>query len=103
MVGSPAPLYVILLNHGGRNGSFHLGDQTLTPTELAAWLDELEGDLRQRNPMALQKPRIVLLGYCYSGTFIPELSQAPLRDEADNLTDAGRIIIHIDDKTIIRV
>ncbi|MCP4699861.1 MAG: hypothetical protein GY862_23865 [Gammaproteobacteria bacterium] len=35
----------------------------------------------------LSHPRIVLLGFCYSGSFIPALSKAPADD------DAGRIII----------
>ncbi|MCP4696551.1 MAG: PKD domain-containing protein [Gammaproteobacteria bacterium] len=68
----PAPLYVVMVNHGGANGTFHLGDETMSAADLAAEMDALEAGL---TPEALAKPRILLLGYCYSGTFIPTLSK----------------------------
>jgi alpha-tubulin suppressor-like RCC1 family protein len=66
-----APLYIIMVNHGNP-GVFHLGgSETITPTELASWLDSLEGNL---NGAALKEKRIVIVGACYSGSFIPSLS-----------------------------
>ncbi|MCP4695864.1 MAG: hypothetical protein GY862_03290 [Gammaproteobacteria bacterium] len=67
--GSPAPLYVIMVDHGGITGSFHVDNgsyETITPPELSGWLTGLEN--------ALAKPRIAVIGSCYSGAFIPALS-----------------------------
>ncbi|RKZ89973.1 MAG: hypothetical protein DRR19_10925 [Candidatus Parabeggiatoa sp. nov. 1] len=75
MKGSPGPFYLIMVDHGGREGHFYIdndGDnETITPPEIAEWLNTLEQAL---NENALAEPRIVILGYCYSGSFIPELS-----------------------------
>ena len=72
---APAPFYLVMVDHGGADGSFYLnGDKSkITPTELAQWLDTLEAGLK---PAALAKPRVIVLGYCYSGTFIPVLSKS---------------------------
>jgi hypothetical protein len=73
--GSPGPFYLIMVDHGGREGHFYIdnnGDnETITPQEIAEWIETLEQAL---NENALAEPRIVILGYCYSGSFIPELS-----------------------------
>ncbi len=45
------------------------------------WLNTLEDNL---NSDALAKPRVVVVGTCYSGGFIPQLS-APKRPEAKRL------------------
>ncbi|MCP4698285.1 MAG: DUF1566 domain-containing protein [Gammaproteobacteria bacterium] len=71
MNNSPAPFYLILVDHGGWGGNFHLDNETLTPWQLSAWLDSFESKL---NENAQAKPRIVIIGACYSGAFIPELS-----------------------------
>ncbi|MCP4695939.1 MAG: hypothetical protein GY862_03675, partial [Gammaproteobacteria bacterium] len=85
MADVPAPLYLILINHGGRDGIFHLGDEALTATSmdlgdrrtsaLDDMMDRVESRLWQNNLKALDKPRILMLGYCYSGAFIPALSR----------------------------
>ncbi len=72
-----APLYLIFVDHGS-SGTFYLNTQTITPTELNDWLNTLEVGL---NVEAAKEKRIVIIGACYSGSFIPSLSKA------------GRIII----------
>lgn len=72
-----APLYVIFVDHGS-SGTFYLNTQTITPTELNDWLNTLESGL---SGDAATEKRIVFIGACYSGSFIPTLSKA------------GRIII----------
>ena len=68
----PAPLYLIMVDHGSRD-TFYLGDETITPTELNQWLNTLESQL---NNTAQLEPRSVIIGACYSGSFIPALSKA---------------------------
>ncbi|BAP56423.1 hypothetical protein THII_2126 [Thioploca ingrica] len=71
----PAPLFLVMVDHGGVDGQFYLdnGDGgTITPTELNAWLITLEQGL---NAKALSQPRVIIIGSCYSGNFIPALSQ----------------------------
>ncbi|MDD2856634.1 MAG: DUF1566 domain-containing protein, partial [Desulfuromonadaceae bacterium] len=77
MNGSPAPFYLIMVDHGLED-TFYLGSETITPADINSWLTTLEGNL---NSTAKAEPRMVILGFCYSGSFIPTLS-AP-----------GRIII----------
>ncbi|EDN72878.1 hypothetical protein BGS_0826 [Beggiatoa sp. SS] len=101
---NPAPLYVIMIDHGGYEGTFHIysdkndtsDDNTIKPDKLAGWLNDLETYLETNNINALKKPRIVILGFCYSGSFISGLSQkATFTDPKDSKTleNAGRIII----------
>jgi len=75
---NPAPFYVIMIDHGGSDGSFHIYngnndafDDVIKPTELAGWMDNLE---EGQSPNVLAKPRLVILGSCYSGSFIPDVS-----------------------------
>ncbi len=75
---NPAPFYVIMIDHGGSDGSFHIYngnndafDDVITPTDLAGWMDNLEDGLSAN---ALAKRRLIIIGACYSGSFIPELS-----------------------------
>jgi hypothetical protein len=70
--GSPAPFYVIMVNHG-EVGKFHLNADVIAPVELDAWLGNLEKAL---SATALKEKRIVIDGSCYSGSFIPTLSRA---------------------------
>ncbi|MDM8559435.1 Calx-beta domain-containing protein [Candidatus Parabeggiatoa sp. HSG14] len=103
METNPAPFYIIMIDHGGYNGNFYIygdnagnnaDDDVITPTQLAGWLDDFETGLQNAN--ALKKPRIAILGYCYSGSFISELSQQPTftnPDDPTTLVNAGRIII----------
>jgi hypothetical protein len=67
-----APLYVIFVDHGNRN-AFYLDDQiVISPTDLHSWLNTLEGRLDSE---AADQRRCVLIGACYSGSFIPALSK----------------------------
>ncbi|MCP4699432.1 MAG: hypothetical protein GY862_21680 [Gammaproteobacteria bacterium] len=68
--GSPAPFYLIMVDHGNPE-SFLIDDDTITPDDLHAWLGTLENELTET---ARQESRIVILGACYSGSFIPKLS-----------------------------
>jgi uncharacterized repeat protein (TIGR01451 family) len=70
---NPAPMYVIMVDHGGDNTFFLDGTETISPTELNSWLNTLEGGL---DPTALLEPRVVINGSCYSGGFIDELSKS---------------------------
>jgi len=72
-----APLYIILVNHGDKD-VFHINYENITPDDLNSWLGTLEGGL---NTAALAEKRIVIIGACYSGSFIPKVAKS------------GRIII----------
>jgi YD repeat-containing protein len=75
---SPAPLYIIMVDHGSV-GKFHIGGDTeattVTPdglqNGLKKWLDDLEAGLSTE---AAREKRFVIIGACYSGSFIPALS-----------------------------
>ncbi len=88
MLAAPAPLYIVLINHGDEN-AFHIdfpvgssldSDQsTLDPGELDAAIATLESSLDgASNPLAGDSEIIVVLGMCYSGSFMEELA-APNR------------------------
>ncbi|MCP5144393.1 MAG: VCBS repeat-containing protein [Gammaproteobacteria bacterium] len=71
---NPAPLYVILVDHGNTDGTtseFLLGNESITPAELNAWLNTFEAGLSDQ---AALEARIVINGSCYSGGFIPALA-----------------------------
>lgn len=71
--GSPAPFYLIMVNHGDPNGNFYINDAELefvTPEIWSDWLDALEAGLTD-----LSKPRIIMLGYCFSGKTLEMLSK----------------------------
>jgi hypothetical protein len=94
MNSMPAPLYIIMVDHGSSNGEFHLNNETITPTDLATWLGKLEnGDALAQPPVtglsaeALKEKRFIINGSCYSGTFITDLSQLPTS------TNGGRVVI----------
>jgi hypothetical protein len=72
MNGSPAPLYIIMVDHGNP-GTFYINAESIAPSDINAWLDTLESGL---NAAALKEKRTVIIGSCYSGSFIPSLSKA---------------------------
>ncbi|MBI4556403.1 MAG: PKD domain-containing protein [Candidatus Hydrogenedentes bacterium] len=85
MRAAPAPLFIILVNHGEPN-KFHVYSGTagsahdvLTPPDLDTWLDQLAVNLGNDGAglAAKQKPVIIVDGSCYSGSFMDELSQLP--------------------------
>ena len=83
MNGSPAPLYIILHDHGKKDG-LYIGDDEITPSDLDSWFNNLEKSL---NSNALLEKQIIIYGACYSGSFISKLS------ETSTGTDGGRVII----------
>jgi len=86
MVLVPAPLYIILIDHGNPD-TFYIDTETITPTDLNTWLTSLETSLAGLQNQPLKKKRVIVIGTCYSGSFIPLLSKA------GSLTDGGRVII----------
>jgi uncharacterized repeat protein (TIGR01451 family) len=68
---APAPLYLILIGPGAPN-TFFLDTETVSASELGAWLDILEGML---DAEALAERRVVVVGANQSGSFIPVLSK----------------------------
>jgi len=76
MNSDPAPLYIVAVDHGDLEGNFYLdnGDgEKITPAELDNWLTTLENGL---NSKAKAQPRVIIIGSCYSGNFIPTLSKS---------------------------
>ncbi len=68
----PADLYIIMVNHGSK-GRFYIHDSDpIVPSDIAEWLDTLQNGLRE--DVHNQNKIIAILGFCYSGSFIPELS-----------------------------
>ncbi|HBA89371.1 MAG TPA: hypothetical protein DCZ75_15700 [Geobacter sp.] len=81
----PAPLYVVLVDHGNQDSQIYLEasdtvKETISAADLAGWLNTLEGRFSAQQLAALP-PRVVVVGSCYSGTFIQPISRS------------GRIII----------
>ena len=70
MNGSPAPLYIIMVDHG-TVGNFHIGADTIAASDLKTWLETLETNL---STQAKTEKRIVIIGTCYSGSFIKDIS-----------------------------
>ena len=68
---APAPLFVVLVNHGSVT-TFHMGEHDLLPSELGAALDDLQDGL---SDAALRQPVVVVLGMCHSGSFIGALAR----------------------------
>ena len=79
LLAIPAPLYVLLVNHGEVNGEedggvFHLHPDNLRPEELDEMLFELENNFPE-NSLVIEEPIIVVLGMCFSGSFMEALSR----------------------------
>ena len=73
-----APLFIVMVDHGG-NQRFYLDGTLADPVivsddHLHAWLSKLEDQIAD-NPAALAEPRVVIIGTCFSGSFIPTLSK----------------------------
>ena len=72
MNGKPANLYIVMVNHGRSDGNFLLhNSESITPGELGGWLDTLRENLEDD---AKDQEIVVIMGFCYSGLFIQELS-----------------------------
>jgi hypothetical protein len=92
--GSPAPLYIGMVDHGALE-TFYIhhenedkNDDVITLNDLNQWLNTLESGL---NETALKEPRVIIIGACYSGSFIHATPSSTLSKE-------GRIIITSADK-----
>jgi len=75
--GQPGDLYIIMVDHGwtdtndDEEGVFFIHpDDSLTSTELAGWLDELQGNLTGE---AANRNIVVILGFCRAGAFVDQL------------------------------
>ena len=74
MLAAPAPLYIVLINHG-EFGKFHMHPDELSPAELDGMLDNLQRALANAdNSLAAEQPIISILGMCFSGSFIDKVS-----------------------------
>lgn len=71
MNASAAPLYIVMVDHGN-NSAFYINNETISPSDLASWLGKLESGLSAE---ALQEKRVVVIGACYSGSFIQGVSK----------------------------
>jgi hypothetical protein len=98
ILNSPAPLYLVLVDHGNPE-LFYMDaantpgvQETLTPAELDAQLDLLQSALAV-NPEAASQEIVIINGSCYSGSFIPALSGANrvviTSTTADNISYRG--------------
>jgi hypothetical protein len=67
----PASLHLILVDHGNK-AEFLMDSEKLTPTELNTLLDTFENGL---SPQALDQPRYITIGACYSGSFIDTIKK----------------------------
>ena len=72
MNGLPSPFYLIMVDHGDP-GEFHIGSDSVTPQDLNGWLTTLEAGL---TAAAAAESRTIVIGACYSGSFIPALSKS---------------------------
>jgi len=71
MNGHPANLYIVMVNHGGRDRFYIHDSDPVTPADMGSWLDKLQAGLEDN---AVNQEIVVILGFCHSGSFIPELS-----------------------------
>lgn len=71
-----APLFIVMIGHGGTEGEFYVGDDShyITPSDLNTWLTDLETSLSSTKGISLRS--VVINGACYSGTYIPVLEKS---------------------------
>ncbi len=76
----PGPLFVILIDHGSPDTFYLTGEQLVTSQILKGWLDTLQKNAEGtvwKNPKTGNSgppPVVVILGACYSGSFIDDIS-----------------------------
>jgi hypothetical protein len=71
VVGKPANLYIIMVDHGLED-VFYITPDTIASSDLRIWLDTLQDSLTGQ---AAEQEIIVVLGFCRSGSFIDDLSE----------------------------
>jgi hypothetical protein len=80
MTDIEAPLYLIMNDHGDPGDGFYiysdngLDDDYITPDNLNGWLNNMEQAVLDAGKAL--KERVVIIGACYSGVYIPVLSEA---------------------------
>ncbi len=74
----PGPLYLIFIDHGSPDTLYLTGTEHLLPQELDDWLSTLESGMAAAG---IDEDIVVILGTCFSGSFI------------DALSGPGRIIV----------
>jgi len=67
----PANLYIVMVNHGGEDKFYIYDSDAVTPSDLDDWLNTLHNGLTDQ---ARRRNTVLVLGFCYSGSFIPALS-----------------------------
>ncbi|HKP96849.1 MAG TPA: FG-GAP-like repeat-containing protein [Fibrobacteria bacterium] len=72
------PLILSFIGHGGRadkqNGKFYLSPtEFVTPDSLDAWLSTYNRDAGGKVTDTLAAPIVIVLDFCYSGSFLPKL------------------------------
>jgi hypothetical protein len=77
-VRNGVPLVLSFIGHGGRadkqNGRFYLSPtESITPDSLDAWLDTFNQDAEGRVTDSLATPIVIVLDFCYAGSFFPKL------------------------------
>jgi VCBS repeat protein/flagellar hook capping protein FlgD/ASPM-SPD-2-Hydin domain-containing protein/fibronectin type III domain protein len=76
-VRNGVPLVISLVGHGSRseqNGKFYLSpDEFLTPDSLSSWLDTYNRDEEGHVTGELATPIVIVLDFCYSGSFLAKL------------------------------
>ncbi|MBF0158134.1 MAG: VCBS repeat-containing protein [Magnetococcales bacterium] len=78
LLGNPAPLYLVMVDHG-KSEIFSMGQyDSVTSADLARWLTNLDNHLKGQGDAgarALAQPQVAMLGFCNSGSFIDDLSR----------------------------
>lgn len=73
---SPAPVYVVMIDHGSPD-MFYIGGESgtgiIAPADLDGWFSAFEAGIAGTSAASMK--RIIILGSCYSGSFIQTLSQ----------------------------
>jgi len=67
----PANLYIVMVNHGSEDRFYIHGSDPISPSDMDGWLDTLRDGLSDQ---ARKQEIVLVLGFCHSGSFIPELS-----------------------------
>jgi len=77
MEANPGNLYLVMVDHGLNNNFVIVNDETdirdaITSDELSSWLNTLQNSFETQD--AKDQKIIVILGFCYSGSFINNIS-----------------------------
>ena len=73
MINLPGPLFITLIDHGIENVFYLEGFSVISPQDLDDWLTILETGLDSEG---IEEDIVIILGSCYSGSFMDELSKS---------------------------